>query len=436
MSFKKLIIIFLTIGVVNMMTNLFSQNKEILDNGITFIHKYDSEQPIIGVIIFLKMGVIYEPRNLSGISSLLQAVITKGTKNRTAKQIAEEIESLGGTLSADSDYDYSTISLVVSNKYFEKSMEILSDIFFNPTFPKNEVEKEKLNIIAGILSRKDNIFDTALDEFLYNFYGKKHPYSRIPEGTIKTLKRIKREDLLNWWEKFYGVDRKNIVIVISGDIDYKTSKDIVMKYFSNIKKIKLPEIKTSEVNLKFKHIKKKKHFKQGYIMCGYKAPSLSVDNIKDFLSLKLLNLYLGGGMSGKLFEILREKQSLGYETNSFFPTRLLDSHFVVYIGLDYDRVDIAKKELNRIISEIKEGKLFGENDLKEIKMKFKGRYLLDHQTNLRQAWYLGFWEIMGLGCEYDEKYVEEIEKLKLEDVREAANKIFNENYVMVEIKPK
>ncbi|MCX7940863.1 MAG: pitrilysin family protein [Elusimicrobiota bacterium] len=413
--------------------------KDILDNGVIFIHNYNTEQPIVSVVIFIKMGAVYEPLHLTGISELVQATITKGTKNRTAKQIVEEIESLGGEISADSDTDYSTLSISVGSIHYEKAIEILHDVFTNPIFPEEEVEKEKMNIIAGIIARKDRIFNVAIDELLLNIYGKQHPYGRPPERIIRTIRKIKRENLLSWWEKFYGIDNnlRNIVIVVSGDVDFLYAKEIIMKYFSSIRRTQLPFIQDYKLRLKRKYVSRKVHFKQAYLMYGFLAPAVGITDIREFLSLKLLNLYLGGGMSGKLFEILREQYSLCYETNSFYPTRILDSHFVFYLGLDHTRVELAKNKIEEIIYLLKDGKIFDEKDLEETKRKFSGRYLLDHQTNARQAWYLGFWEIVGLGYEYDAKYIEDIKTVTLDDIHNTVNKIFSkEKAVVVELIPK
>jgi zinc protease len=423
-----------------MNTIVFSDvKKEILSNGIAFIHNYNSNQPIVSVAIFLKMGEIYEPKKFEGISDLLQNVIIKGTKNRSAEQIAEEVESLGGTISAGSSEDYSTLSIAVGSKHFEKAVEILSDVFKNPIFPENEIEKEKMNLIAGIISRKDRIFDVAIDELLYNLYSKNHPYGRKPIDSIKTIKSFKQKDLFTWWSKFYGVDKnkKNIIIVVSGDIDYIIAKEIILKYFSDIIEINLSEIVfTDNVKTKDKYVKKKVYFKQGYLMYGFISPKLSKDTLLDYLSLKLINSYLGGGMSGKLFEYLREQHSLCYETNSFYPTRLLDSHFVIYLGLDYERIDIAKKEIEKIINQVINGELITEDDLKVVKRKIKGRYLLDHQTNSQQAWYLGFWEINGMGCDYDLQYIKDLENVSISDLRNVAKKIFTSQKTIIELVPK
>jgi predicted Zn-dependent peptidase len=422
-----------------MNTTIFSEiKKEILSNGITFLHNYNSNQPIVSIVIFLKMGEIYEPKKFEGISDLLQSVIIKGTKNRSAEQIAEDVESLGGSISADASEDYSTLSIAVGSQHFEKAVDILSDIFKNPTFPKSEIEKEKINIIASIISRKDKIFDIAIDELLYNLYGGKHPYGRKPIDSIKTIKKFSQKDLFNWWSKFYGVDKneKNIVIVVSGDVSYDVAKEMILKYFSDIPEINLPKIVSPNIKIRNKYIKKKVHFKQGYLMYGFVSPKISKDTLSDYLSLKLINAYLGGGMSGKLFEYLREQHSLCYETNSFYPTRLLDSHFVVYLGLDYERIDVAKKEIEKIFNQIINGELITEDDLKEVKRKIKGRYLLDHQTNLQQAWYLGFWEIMGMGYEYDQQYIKDLENISLSNMRYVAKKIFGSPKTVIELVPK
>ena len=422
-----------------MNTTIFSEiKKEIMSNGITFLHNYNPNQPIVSIVIFLKMGEIYEPKKFEGISDLLQSVIIKGTKNRSAEQIAEEVESLGGSISADASEDYSTLSIAVGSQHFEKAVDILSDIFKNPTFPKSEIEKEKINIIASIISRKDKIFDIAIDELLYNLYGEKHPYGRKPIDSIKTIKKFSQKDLFNWWSKFYGVDKneKNIVIVVSGDVSYVVAKEIILKYFSDIPEVNLSKIVFPNIKSKNKYVKKKVHFKQGYLMYGFVSPKISKDTLSDYLSLKLINAYLGGGMSGKLFEYLREQHSLCYETNSFYPTRFLDSHLVVYLGLDYERIDVAKKEIEKIFNQIINGELITEDDLKEVKRKIKGRYLLDHQTNLQQAWYLGFWEITGMGYEYDQQYIKDLENISLSNMRYVAKKIFGLPKIIIELVPK
>jgi predicted Zn-dependent peptidase len=427
------------LGIIFMSNYLYpAQNirKEILSNGTVFIHKHNPEIPIVSTIIFLKLGSIYDPPKLAGLGNLTQTVIIKGTKNRTASQIAQEIESLGGTISSSISSDYGELYCSVGKKNFEKSIEILSDIFKNPVFPKEEIEKEKTNIIATILSRKDNIHDVA-DDYLYSEMYRDHPYGRLDIGTVESVKKISRKDLISCWEKFYAVDEKsnNLIFVVCGDIEYEVAKNVIEKYFSDLRKTTLPSVKFSTPEIKEKVVTKKQHFNQGYLEYGYLASSLSKENLKHYLATKILNSYLGGGMSGKLFQVLREENSLCYETNSIYPTKLLSGHFIIYLGLDADRLSLAKEKIDEIIAGLKSKKLFTQKDLEETKLKIKGRFLLDHQTSLRQGWYLGFWEIMGLGYDFDEKYIDSLYSISLDDINSVIDKIFSSPKIVVEIIP-
>jgi len=383
--------------------------REFLPNGITFIHRYNPELPIVAATMFLKMGSIYEPTKISGVSNLLQSTIIKGTSSRSAAEISEEIESVGGTIKADSTYDYSEISISISSKYFEKSIEILADIFYNPVFPQEEIIKEKLITLAEIKSRQEHIHDVAEDILLPNLYGREHPYSKLDIGTYSTVKSISRKDIITWWRKFYGIDKnaRNIILSVVGDVEFDAARDVVLKYFPQLSPVALPALGKIRIDQKEGTIRVKKHFKQAYLMYGYPAPEISRESIKEYLSLKILNTYLGSGMSSKLFELLREKNALCYETSSYYPTRLLSSHFVIYIGLDGTKIDIAKKNIEDIISDLKTQKIENE-ELEKVKKKIRGQYLLDHQTNMRQAWYLGYWEILGFGYEYDREFVTHI----------------------------
>ncbi|MFQ3675956.1 MAG: pitrilysin family protein [Endomicrobiia bacterium] len=411
--------------------------KEILSNGAVFIHKHNREIPVVSTLIFLKMGSINDIPKLSGVTNLTQTVIIKGTKNRTSQQIALEIESLGGTIGSSVSSDYAEIFCSVGKQSFEKSVEILADIFKNPTFPEEEIRKEKMNIIASIISRKDSIHSVAND-YLYPELYKGHPYGRLDIGNVSSVKKISRKDLVNYWEKFYGVDEKNnnLIFVVCGDIEYETAKNMIEKYFADLRKITLPVLNLKKPVVKEKFLSKKHHFKQGYLMYGYLAAELSQKTLKDYLSAKILNSYLGGGMSGKLFQILREENSLCYETNSIYPTKLLSGHFIIYIGVDGDRINLAKEKIDEIIKKLKSKEMITEKDLEETKLKIKGRFLLDHQTSLRQGWYLGFWEIMGLGYDFDNKYVNNLYDITLDDVNSVIDKIFSSQRVVVEIIPK
>lgn len=403
--------------------------KQVLSNGIILIHKQVKPLPIVGIKLFIRLGSINEPDDIAGITNLTQLLLIKGTKTRTAEQIALELESVGGSISSSSNEDFSEVSISITNKHFNKAMEIMADVLLNPVFPGQELAKEKMVTIAGIKSRKDHIFNVALDLLMKNLYGS-HPYSRLTIGSEESVQKITRDDIVNWHKKYYG--SPNLLIVVVGNVTLSETKKNIMKYFSQLPVVNPTAVSLPEINIKErKSIVQKTKFEQAYLMCGFLAPEISN---KDFISLKVLDAYLGGGMSSELFQRLREQAGIGYEVDSFYPSRKDKSRYVIYLGLDKTSIPLAKEKINSLITEIKT-KHIDTKKLNEVKNYVKGIYLLDHQTASRQAWYFGWWEMLNKGYEYDNQYTTDIDKVTDEGILQAANKYLTDNCVWVELQP-
>ncbi len=399
-------------------------------NGIKIIHRKIDKLPIVSICIFAKGGVLFEKKENYGITSLMQSLLTKGTKNRSAEEIAAETESMGTAISAGADKDFATTSISSLKEHILKTAEILSDVIINPAFVESEIKKEKIMAMASLKARKDKIFTVADDISNLSFYGK-HPYALPEIGTEEAVKKIKRKDLLDWHKKVYCAE--NIVISIAGDIDEKEASEVVEKYFKDIPSAKPLGQAETKVEIRKKDTAQKRNFKQAYIMFSYPAPKVGEE---DYASLKLLVAALGGRMSGRLFRRLRENLSLAYEVNAFYPTRIDSGRFTFYIGLDKKNIKLARDEFKKIIEEIKTV-LIPHQELEETKKYLKGVYMLQRQTVGKRAWYNGFWEIMGKGANYDQKYLTELMAVEAEEIKAAAVKHFSNNSeVIVEIIPK
>lgn len=402
--------------------------KVTLKNNIVLIHKQIKPLPIVSVKLFVKVGSKDEPENKSGITPLTQELLLKGTKKRTAEQIGLEIESVGGSISSDSTEDFSEISVSVTSRHFDKAVSVLSDVFLNPVFPAEELEKEKTVTMASIRSRKDHIFNVAFDLLMENLYGR-HPYARLPSGTEETVKNISRDDIVEWHRKFYG--SPNVVIVVAGNVSLAETKSCINRYFSGI-----PEVQESKLSFEApvpgsRNLTEKRKFKQAYLMLGYLAPRVNSD---DYPALKVLTTYLGGGMSSELFQKIREEAGLCYEISAFYPSRLDVSRFVIYTGLDKASLDKAKESIYKLLNDICRSPIDNKR-LNEIKEYIKGTYLLEHQSISRQSWYLGWWEILGKGCEYDSRYVDDLLKITPEDILKVSQKYLQANNVVIQVIP-
>ncbi|MHB9155071.1 MAG: M16 family metallopeptidase [Endomicrobiales bacterium] len=404
-------------------------NEFTLSNGLKVLHKEVKDNPLVTIQLFLRGGTISETEKEAGLAQFTQVLLTQGTKKRSSEQLAQEIEDIGGSISSDTEHDYCSVGISLMDAHFEKAMDILSDVLLDPSFPADEIEKERENILASLQSRKDQIFYVANDLFNQAFYGT-HPYSWPDVGKAETVSKFTREDFIRWHRSQYAA--RNMLMVVAGNVSVDRAKALAEKYFAPLPR---GEAKTSfpraEAPQRQEIRETTKKFKQAFYLIGFPAPHLGGT---DFTALKVTNALLGGRMSGRLFVELREKLSLAYEVNSFYPSRRELSRFGIYLGLERGNLGLARKRIQELLSELKE-KGVDEKELSETKRYIRGVYLLDHQTIGRQAWYLGWWETMGPGYAYDDKYLDDLGKVSVADVQKAAQTYFTDRNVQVEITP-
>jgi len=399
-------------------------NRTKYDNGFTVIHLEKKGCGLVNVVLFLRGGSFGESDEQAGISNLAARLLLKGTVSRDAEKIAFETESLGATLGAGSSNDYTEISMIVPVENFTPAFSIFCDIVNNPAFPENESEKEKEKIIAGIKSKSDRIFDTAYDRFNETIYAG-HPYHKPPIGyeasvSSLTLSRIKE----NYRKNFRP---ENMVMSVAGDISEENIKKIVFENFGKIKIFGMPataesvivptgvKITTAAVAGPVRIIFPGK-FQQSYYFCGFLAPDAGQI---EYPVLKLINGISGGGMGARIFKNLRERSGLVYEADSFYPSRHSTGAFAVYAGTSKENIEKVERIINE---EIKKLPLVDQQELNDAREYLKGTYLIDHRTIERQAWYLGWWEIMGKGFEYDRGYIDAINSITVLDIKNVCEK--------------
>ena len=393
-----------------------------LNNGIKVIFKQTKSVEILCLKLNSPISVLQEDSSKAGATVLLYSAMAKSTNKRSAEVLATDIENIGTSISSDVEYDYSGWTLNCMSQYFDQSCEILSDIILNPSFDLNEINKERELLIQAIKISRDNIKSVAGEKFVSGFYNEKHPYSKKRAGTEETLNTLTQQDLKDCYNKIYST--KGMVITVVGNIKKSVLKKTLNIYFGQINltqekpNIVLPDnpLRTGQdtiVNSKFN---------QAFIIYAYDAPNV-LD--KDSITLKMINLVLGARMTGRLFIELREKLGLAYEVNSTYPSKLDKSYFEIYIGLDKKNVDITKKGIEKIMLDLCNTKI-SDKEINDTLNFVKGIYLLGHQSVERQAYYLSAREMMGLGYEYDDKYIDLLSKVTSDDIIEVANKYFKQ----------
>lgn len=389
--------------------------KHELDNGMTLIIKENHANRIVAAKLILKSGAWAESRENLGVRNFVQQMLLKGTAERSAEEIAFELDSKGVSLSTGIADDYLEVTMVSTSEFFEDGMGILADVVMNPSFPEKEIEAERRRIQQSIRAQEDDQFTVTRLLFLKELYGE-HPYGNSPLGTEESIGSIDRDALLRFHAAHFSPN--NAVVAIVGDIEDDRAKAAVEEKFRGFRKRELPKKPSFENPEKAGNASLAKEREQSFIIIGYDAASVSSD---DYPALKVLSSVLGGGTSSRLYVNLRGERGLAYVVGAFYPTRVDDSYVAAYIGTDPVNEAEAKKLMMNEFEDFK-NKVVPDDELNLAKRSLIGDFELDHESNERQAFYLAWYEAIGLGYGYDAIYPSEIEQVSAEDVQRAAQK--------------
>lgn len=405
--------------------------RSILANGLRLILKEDHTSNIIALQTFIGTGVRVEDPKQAGIATLTQRMLLKGTewslisKRRTEEEIFEEIENLGARLGVDFLPDMASLYLLATKETFNQALAIYFDVLLHPSFPEEELAKEKEALIKELEAAKDNNFNVIYENFRKELYGD-HAYGRPDEGYAETIRSITRQDVLNFYRKYYVPN--NIVVAVVGDFDtakmrFKLSATLEAMLWRPTSAYLPLKPKPLEFSLtQNKEVKATKRIGSAWMILGYPGPAITGE---DYAAMKLLNAVIGGGMSSRLFTELRDKRGLAYSTGSFFPSRMEDSHFVSYIITvpDPETIEECKAGILEILEGIKKDGI-PQEELARAKNYLIGNYIIEHETASRRAWYLGWYELLGAGYKMDDLYIERIQQLSSEDLQRAAQRYF------------
>jgi zinc protease len=411
-----------------------SQNRSIhravLSNGLVVLVAENPTADIVAGRIFMRMGTLYEPPELAGISYLLTSVLTKGTGTLNAQAIAEQVESVGASLGADSSADYSQLSLKTVSADFAEMLALAGELMRSPSFPEAEVDLERRLAMQSIRSTLEQPFSVAQQQLLHAMY-QEHPYAQIGLGTETTLSNLSQKDLFQYHQTHIRPD--NLVISIVGRLKPDEAIALVERTFGDWKApigsdgqtVPLPALSLSPLAVNPHPVIATQDTQQAIIMLGHLGTSV---NAKDYAALKLISTYLGNGLSSRLFVELREKQGLAYEVSSFFPTRLEPAQFVTYIGTAPENTAVAYEGLHRETERLRQITLSDE-ELQTAKNKLLGQYALGKQTNAQIAQVFGWYETLGLGIAFDQQFQTQIADVTTEMAQDVAQRYFAKPYV-------
>lgn len=393
-------------------------DRRVLPSGLTVLHAERHNLPIVKVTLLVRAGSAREPARLAGLANLTARLLTDGTSNRTAEEISREIEFLGADLSASAGSDYSTVKLSVLKKDVAEGFEIFSDVVLNPTFPEEEIARNR-ELIKGSLrkSMEDTSF-VARMEFAKALYGG-HPYGRLARGSAGTLDRIGREDIEDFYFTFYRPN--NAVLSVAGDLTKEELDRLIERCLSGWQRADVPGREPLPVKppRKKELVTTDKDVEQANIVLG----NLGVRrDDPDYYALSVMNYILGGGgFSSRLMESIRDQMGLAYDVHSFFTSNRDPGYFLVGVQTKNDSANTVIAEVIGQMERIREEKV-SEKELEDARAYLVGSFPRRIDTLGQIANFLAAVEYFGLGLDYPDRYPEYINSVTRDDVLRVARK--------------
>jgi zinc protease len=399
-------------------------HRAVLHNGMTVLAVENPAADIVAARLYIRAGGRYETPEQAGLSHLLSAVITKGTASLSSQEIAERVESVGASLGADAAADYFLMSLKTVSADFAEMLALLAELVRSPSFPEAEVELERKLTLQGIRSMQEQPFSVANLQLRQILYGE-HPYGLSSLGTAETVAHLNQAALQTYHQTYFRPER--MVISMVGRITPETAIELVDQCFGNWEtpSTALPELSLPPLTPRSQQIITEQDTQQAIVMLGYLASPIYA---ADHIALKLLNTYLGNGLSSRLFVELREKRGLAYDVSAFYPTRIDSSHFVAYIGTAPENAAIALDGLHQEISRLQDT-LLSDEELQAAKNKLLGQYALSKQTNAQIAQIFGWYEMLNLGIEYDQQFQQAVAAVTATEIQQTVQQHLDQPYI-------
>jgi len=405
--------------------------KTKLENGITLLVKENHTVPIFAARAVFLGGVRFENEKNNGISNILSDMFTRGTDTRSAEDIAVEIESLAAEIDGFSGRNSIGIAVESLSKNYDKTMDIFADVILNPSFPDQEIERARREILASINRQGDNPIRTAINTFLSTLYIK-HPYRFDTLGKTEVVENFNKQDLEKFYKKY--INPKNMVIAVAGDVDTERVVASIKKHFSgfNGAELKLPKVSAEKPAGSIRQSTvSQKDKAQAHILLGFLAPDLNDD---DQYAFEILNTVLSG-QGGRLFTELRDIRSLAYSVTSFYTPGLEPGYFGVYIGTapqkEKEAIDGMKEQLELLLDKGITG-----DELKRAQNYLIGNFEIGLQQNSSQAARIAFDEIYGQGFDEYKSYPDKIMSVTKEDVLNVAKKYIDlSKYTITILRP-
>lgn len=396
-----------------------------LNNGIKVVTYKMPQMKSVSVGLWLNVGSRSETPENNGVSHFIEHMMFKGTKKRSAKKISQIFDSIGGQLNAFTGKECTCYYSKTLSDYLELSLDVLSDMYFESLFSENEIAMEKNVVLEEIDMYEDSPEELVNDIIAETVWKNSLGYPIL--GPRKNIEQLTRKKILAYRDSNYTFDR--LVISVAGNFDDKKLLRYLNKYFDR-ENNNVSEIKYEKNIFHPGNVERNKDIEQAHICIGYPGLKSRDELVYPMLAL---NLVLGGGMSSKLFQEVREKRGLAYSVYSYTSSYMEEGMFNIYVGCNPKN---TKKVINIIDTQIEKIKSKGltKKEIESAKQQLKGNFLLGLENTTSLMSYGGKSECLWKEIETVEEVLSQINDVNEEKINKVIEKIFLEERAMVIVK--
>ena len=399
--------------------------RQVLPNGLTVLVRENAAVGVVAVSLQVRAGSRFETESTAGITNFLHRAMLRGTVRRTAVQLATSSEDIGGSLDANGEVEAAEVRGQALAHHWETILALVAEVALQPALRPEEIEKERRLLLGQLKARADAPFSLSFDAVLRELYGT-NPYGRSHLGLKDSIERLTRDDLLAHYRAIYQPDR--MVLAVSGQVERRRVIKAAERLFGRMVRT-APDAQValaiSEPSGERRVITRPAQ--QAQILVGYLGPGLS-DPL--YPAVRVLAAALGGGMAGRLFVELRDRRGLAYSTGVLTPFRTGPTFFVAYLGTAPASAAAAEAGVLRELERVRDAPVSGD-ELARAKAYVRGQLAMDRRTNARLAWYLAFFETVGAGWDFPDRYARALDAVTAEDVARAAERYLTRPSIVV-----
>jgi predicted Zn-dependent peptidase len=372
----------------------------------------------VSIGVWLARGSRHEPADQSGIAHFVEHMLFKGTDTRSAEDIAQTIDSIGGQMDAFTAKEYASYYIKVLDEHLPRAVDVLSDIVRRPAFSRDDIEREKKVVLEEIKMVEDTPDDLVHELFTEQFWAG-HPLGRPILGTRETVESLTQEGLRQYFEAAYTAP--NLIVAAVGNVEHQQVMDLVLKYFDGLPTHSEPVAETPP-KVTPQILIRNKELEQSHVCLG--TASYRQDH-EDRYASYVLNTVLGGSMSSRLFQNVREKRGLAYSVFSGLSAYRDAGSMTIYAGCANDAVeeviDVVIQELRRLKEEP-----LPDAELRRAKDHLKGSLMLNLESTSSRMSHLARQEIY-----FDRQFgldetLEGVERVTADDIQRVARELFTD----------